>query len=524
MISTNLEIGSNYIFFCRFMVSCDVECAEILEGKGRFMKLSMHMIANRIYFLDMEVHLRESDPPVLKSARLVYATDCAYIYADENDTICSAESGSIRLKDVRLAEGFDIIQSVFDFYDDWYQNIQGLITQRAYQDLVDACFRVFHNPMTLFDTDCKVLGMSSQYGEDDGDREWAYLSRYGYSSIQALEYMRSFYPEHDFEYEKVLPFKFQGTILNCQGITGALIFQNEFFLRINVIEKDRALNQGDYQMLEMLLQMMHHYLDNERGEKNRNAENSVFYSLLNNEMTDSEKLNRKLMYAGWSAEDRYQVVIVRTRRKELSAKAAEVMRSTLMGIFPECRMIGREKEFILIWNISKSGAFKRERVQQIFLQTDADVGISLPMEGIFHLSYLYTQAKAAVDNKDLLGESSDKILDFYYMGINYILMSGSLEHMMYACHPDVRSLWKREQEEQDGLFDTFSAYLKYERSVLNTSQAVYIHRNTLLYRIKKIKELLKYDLEDAYTRNYMQVSVMVTELYRKMNHGLPERK
>lgn len=152
-----------------------------------------------------------------------------------------AASGS---GDVNLAEGFDIIQSVFDFYDDWQQNILELVLQRSYQDLVDACFRVFHNPMIMFDADCKVLGMSSQYGENDVDREWAYLSRHGYSSIQALEYMKSYYPDHDFEYEKILPFHFKGTILNCEGITGALIYQNEFFLRINVIEKERPLNYG----------------------------------------------------------------------------------------------------------------------------------------------------------------------------------------------------------------------------------------------------------------------------------------
>ena len=89
----------------------------------------------------------------------------------------------------------DSIQSVFDFYDDWQQNILELVLQRSYQDLVDACFRVFHNPMIMFDADCKVLGMSSQYGENDVDREWAYLSRHGYSSIQALEYMKSYYPD-----------------------------------------------------------------------------------------------------------------------------------------------------------------------------------------------------------------------------------------------------------------------------------------------------------------------------------------
>lgn len=479
------------------------------------MKLSMHMIANRIYFLDMEVYLTENDPPVLKSARLVYATDCAYIYAEKGDTICSAVSGTIRLKDVGLAEGFDIIQSVFDFYDDWYQNVEGMIAQRAYQDMIDACFRVFHNPMIMFDTDCKVLGISSQYGENDVDKEWAYVSRYGYSSVQALEYMKNTYPEHNFEYEEILPFRFHGTILNCQGITGALIFQNEFFLRINVIEKERPVNYGDYQMLQLLMDMLHHYLDNERGRKEKSAENSIFYSLLRGSETDREKLKRKLTYAGWKEEEVYQTAVLRIRRKEISLKAAKVMRSTLMEIYPECRIVGRENEFVLIWNVSKSGDFKRERIPQIFSQIDAEMGISLPMEGIFHLSHLYTQAKWTVENRALFDEPEERILDFYDIATRYILMSGELEEMLYACHPDVRSLWIREQTEKDGLFETFSAYLKYERSVLNTSQAVFIHRNTLLYRIKKIRELLKYDLDDAYTRNYMQVSVMVMELYQK---------
>ncbi len=70
------------------------------------MKLSMHMIANRIYFLDMEINLSDSDPPVLKSARLVYATDCAYIYAEGSDTVCAAESGGHQAPGCESGGGF----------------------------------------------------------------------------------------------------------------------------------------------------------------------------------------------------------------------------------------------------------------------------------------------------------------------------------------------------------------------------------------------------------------------------------
>ena len=64
--------------------------------------------------------------------------------------------------------------------------------------------------------------------------------------------------------------------------------------------------------------------------------------------------------------------------------------------------------------------------------------------------------------------------------------------------------------EGQALFATFSSYLKHERSVLNASQDVYIHRNTLLYRIRKIKEFLESDLDDAYTRNYMRCCIKIS--------------
>lgn len=42
-----------------------------------------------------------------------------------------------------------------------------------------------------------------------------------------------------------------------------------------MIEKERPLNYGDYQILEMLLHIMHQHLEKKEGEKEKNAENSV---------------------------------------------------------------------------------------------------------------------------------------------------------------------------------------------------------------------------------------------------------
>ena len=52
------------------------------------MKLSMWMIANRLpEELEKTCKISENDRPVLRSARLVYATDCVYVHVDGDDVV-----------------------------------------------------------------------------------------------------------------------------------------------------------------------------------------------------------------------------------------------------------------------------------------------------------------------------------------------------------------------------------------------------------------------------------------------------
>ena len=46
------------------------------------------------------------------------------------------------------------------------------------------------------------------------------------------------------------------------------------------------------------------------------------------------------------------------------------------------------------------------------------------------------------------------------------------------------------------LCETLENYLKHNCNAKRTSEAMYVHRNTLNYRLKKISELLNCDLED----------------------------
>ena len=99
--------------------------------------------------------------------------------------------------------------------------------------------------------------------------------------------------------------------------------------------------------------------------------------------------------------------------------------------------------------------------------------------------------------------------------MDYIIESSSLEDSVQACHPDVYDLWKKRRKNHDEMFDTLKCYLNNERSLVNTAQALFVHRNTLVYRVHKLTELLHDNLDDIYTRDYIKLSIRTLELFEE---------
>ncbi len=51
-----------------------------------------------------------------------------------------------------------------------------------------------------------------------------------------------------------------------------------------------------------------------------------------------------------------------------------------------------------------------------------------------------------------------------------------------------------------GMRETLEAYLRHSGNTRETCRELFIHRNTLTYRLRKIEELLRLDLDDGEVR------------------------
>ena len=77
-----------------------------------------------------------------------------------------------------------------------------------------------------------------------------------------------------------------------------------------------------------------------------------------------------------------------------------------------------------------------------------------------------------------------------------MFISGNQREILDYCNEKLRRLEEYDHANGTFLQDTLLEYYMHGFSVGKTADALYIHRNSLQYRLRKIEELLEIELDD----------------------------
>jgi sugar diacid utilization regulator len=116
--------------------------------------------------------------------------------------------------------------------------------------------------------------------------------------------------------------------------------------------------------------------------------------------------------------------------------------------------------------------------------------------GKFGLSY--QEAKSLIPKKDILpNPKKKKVLSASSMGIyKYMFKSDNQSEILDYCNERLKRLEDYDHANGTFLQETLLTYYMHGFNLRKTSEALYIHRNSLQYRLKKIEELLEMELND----------------------------
>lgn len=482
------------------------------------MKLSMWNIANWLSSFDLELEIDEKAPAILNSARLAYATNCVHVYPEKDYIVCNGEGNIIKIHNMKLTQAFEIIQGTFDYFEDWSQQLKKCINEGNYQKAINICWPVFHNPLVLFDANNKVLGITRQYGPDALDDEWAYLYQYGYSSLNAISMMKHQYSNIAFHRHGFQSYKFNSNqMIKYAGIYYHLYFNDVSYGHLNLLATDRTLNEGDHQLLEWLARLLEPCLGKYHYETTEDNGN-VFYNILFGKPYDIQKLEKQLHYQQWNADGIFHLALIRLNQdsdKQGMRANLDVMAHTVMQKFPQCIVLKKNPYILLLSNYD----LNTDHSAMTFLKDMLDnnpiiIGFSLPCKRLERANRLYKQAESAIFYGTLFNRD-ERFYHFFDYALDFIIDSSSLSDCVDACMPGIAELWEMQQNSGDEMLATLKCFLDHERSASKTAAKLFTHRNTILYRIQKIQDILECNLDDVYVRDYCRISLRTLELNQK---------
>ncbi|MCR5467996.1 MAG: PucR family transcriptional regulator ligand-binding domain-containing protein [Lachnospiraceae bacterium] len=155
------------------------------------------------------------------------------------------------------------------------------------------------------------------------------------------------------------------------------------------------------------------------------------------------------------------------------------------------------------------GGFEK-RLRRRMPDTPIAVGMGSPVVDISNLHVSYKRALAAV--KRAMRKKENR-LNFDELGVDRLLLSVKDKALLEEMGPKLLAPVLEYDREHDGNYEeTLYNYLKYDGSIQTVGKVMFIHRNTITYRMNKIRELLGNNLETAEDRLPYEIACRIMRL------------
>lgn len=470
----------------------------------------MWMVVNRLNQLDIKTYIKNGQMNLL-SARHVYAMECLHVYQDGKDTVCRYEDDYFILLDMECGEALEIVQFVFDCYNVWYGNIIEAAGQKDFEKIVRETQVFFGNPVILQDANYRVLSMSPDFGQNACNEEIRQIQKYRYSSLKAIGFFEKLWNEKVYYSEQSKSYYYTGK-QNCMAWTFAYIaikVHGKKYGQILVLEDGLKINSGTLQLLEIMEKVLAVSLCNEKNESC--SSNDVLVDLLQDGIANHEALAHQFALYHWGVHDIYEIWRIGLIKKGNCNIFSELVRDMLIQNDICCPVLIMHGGISIIINKSKTDSRHAQKLlTELCSDNGAFLSASLPARGYLNLHHYYNQAVYAMEQGRKLNKQGE-VLSFYYYAIKYIIFTGFNPDIQYACNPNLLALWERDCSHHSESVRVLKKYLDSGKSFLNAANELYMHRNTLIYRIKKIQEIVTDDLSDPYVLDYIKLSMYILD-------------
>ena len=344
----------------------------------------------------------------------------------------------------------------------------------------------------------------------------------GYQSFDTIQAVRRETPVHRAPDGKAAEYVSQKS--HNYTIVRRICYQGNLVARLCVILNGPEPNPCCSDLCAILAGYIAEYMFSNQGvDYGSNAAfGSLAADLIECRLTDPEELEQRLKQIKLAVKRYYHVIVVSFESTQGQENIPwNYIISQLEQIFPFSNITTYHGEILMIVRKTKRGSrmpIDQEKLLPILERYNGYASIGNTSEFLSSLPPMYHQVKDALR----IGRVMDpERRIFYYedysvyqiieLAAESARYSMSTRNLIHLCNNEAVALLIRDNKTGGSLLEFLYTYLIHERNATETAKALYIHRNTAMYKIHKIEEILGRDLNDPALRERLLFSYHVLE-------------
>lgn len=287
--------------------------------------------------------------------------------------------------------------------------------------------------------------------------------------------------------------------------------------RVMVLAKNHPFGEADRAVFDRLVALVAQELQKGGFLSSKDSQAGPYFlaRLLDDEQPNPMHTARRMKLVGFSPLSTLFVVTLRRREGDMDGSCAQRVRAHLSGFLAHSLSTIYDNELVCL--VSRTNepvlpARDEEALVRAAASNGLLVGISNAFSEVTDVRPHLEQARSAIR----YGSTYTKILDdtgvYRYCEYTYMEMLDICNdhvNLMNYCHPAIWALWEYDQAHGTELVETLFAYMQNSCNTARTSALLSLHKNTLLYRLGRIREVTGNDLASGEDLFLFHLSIRV---------------
>lgn len=380
------------------------------------------------------------------------------------------------------------------------------------QQLLEEAQVYFGNPLIISNPNLEIIAFSKQ-GEIK-DSTWHRIVNVGPGRYQLFKELSDSGVSAKLS-ESSKPGLVENPSLEHRWIVGQLRSSNDYIGGIIVLEYWREFEAGDFEFIQALCEIFSYYIINNSGLKSFANPSSEFLlaDLFRGKDFNPMGISEILNYVDWNQNLIHQVLVARSD-SQFNLYNLYPIKDLMEKVDPGIKGIVFEDRIALLISLTDKRFLRSNRpvmqsIQTVLEEHHFSAGVSRTFSDIGKVHEHYLQAVAALD-LSRRSEAPGRLRFYNEFALDDALAILSKSHELSRFYDDrlVRILAYDQTYQTSYLRDVYTVVttggnLRQSADLLN------IHRNTLNYRVEKIREVFEIDLSDPETSFALNLSLRI---------------